>query len=343
MYTTETTSPEVVVVGHVVEDIINLLDGSTVESIGGMVSYATAALSTLGAKTGLVSNVGQNYQTENEAYFDSFNVDCTGVRKDSEYTTRGVLTHIDHEMRDFVIEHKAGPMLPKHIPNSYLDAKLFYFGPVNSFSWKNGEVGSQKIHTELPLETYKHVAENSNARIMLDAQGYTRVCDEEGRNHFTTWDDAKDFYQYVDILKVNDAPEAEMLTGLSDPVEAAKQLYSDLQEAHVDSPERDEIVIVTQGEKGALLVTDNTVYHIDVAKPDAVVDTTGAGDSFGAGFADGIVHNKSIIEAAQQGIVVSSFVVEKAGVEALPSYEQVQDRLKKQNDRIKPQIVDIVD
>jgi len=54
------------------------------------------------------------------------------------------------------------------------------------------------------------------------------------------------------------------------------------------------IVVCTLAEKGALVTTSNDQFHsprVDVAK---IIDTTGAGDAFAAGFLYGLIKNKSL-------------------------------------------------
>jgi adenosine kinase len=48
------------------------------------------------------------------------------------------------------------------------------------------------------------------------------------------------------------------------------------------------ITVMTRGEAGALLTVEHTEFEIPPAKPEAVVDPTGAGDAFRAGFVLGL-------------------------------------------------------
>ncbi len=74
-----------------------------------------------------------------------------------------------------------------------------------------------------------------------------------------------------------------------------------------------QIVCVTLGERGSY-VTDSTgaAYLID-AYPTDVVDTTGAGDAFAAGFLHGLLHEKSIQESGKIGNMVASFCIREYG------------------------------
>lgn len=332
--------PDIALVGHITEDVLILLDSIRAESIGGMVSYAGGVLSNLGCHIGIVSIVGKNFPLKYENYFKGLDIDMEGFHKDSEYTTRSVLTQINEKDRDFVIEHMADMLLPHHIPKRYLGAQIFYFGPLNSFLAVKTSSGIKKIHDELPLETIKYVAKNSNAIIMVDAQGYTRVKDETGKNTWTTWDDKEEFYRYIDILKVNDYPEAALVADTEDPIEAARKIYIELQAAHKDTGHLgNEIVIVTMGKEGALVVEDSIIYHINAAIPEKVVDTTGAGDSFGAGFIWSYMQGFSAAESAITGSIVASYVIERLGASGFPDKKKVEKRYMAQKKLLKPEVV----
>ena len=53
------------------------------------------------------------------------------------------------------------------------------------------------------------------------------------------------------------------------------------------------VLIITMGEKGALILTQKNAELIPSIKTDKVVDTTGAGDAFSAGFIYGFIQNSS--------------------------------------------------
>lgn len=96
----------------------------------------------------------------------------------------------------------------------------------------------------------------------------------------------------------------------------AKELFKakDLTQVIQQFQKRDKIAVVTQGAKGALIITKNEVIHIPsiVAKED-VVDTSGAGDAFAAGFLYGYTHGKSLKESGELGAQAASKIVTQLG------------------------------
>ena len=74
------------------------------------------------------------------------------------------------------------------------------------------------------------------------------------------------------------------------------------------------IVCVTLGERGCYVVNTAAESYLVEAYPTAdVVDTTGAGDAFAAGFLYGLLHSKSIYECARAGNLLASYCIRRYG------------------------------
>ncbi len=99
----------------------------------------------------------------------------------------------------------------------------------------------------------------------------------------------------VDVFLPN-AAEAQMLTGRSDPLEAARALASSGGGLAADGARRP-LVVVKLGRDGALAVgADRTEWHVP-AYPIEPVDATGAGDAFDAAFLAAWLGGGSVDEA----------------------------------------------
>jgi len=90
------------------------------------------------------------------------------------------------------------------------------------------------------------------------------------------------------------------------------------------------VLIITIGKNGALLVTPYSAQIIPPYKPDKVVDTTGAGDAFSAGFIYGFFQTPSfefddLIYNAKIGNFVAGKCIEKLGArKGIPDVEEVK-------------------
>ena len=73
------------------------------------------------------------------------------------------------------------------------------------------------------------------------------------------------------------------------------------------------LIIITRGEKGSMAIKKDEVYEFGVQKNLKVVDLTGAGDLFAAGFLHGFINNFSLKESLEKGTEMSSKIIQKIG------------------------------
>jgi len=73
------------------------------------------------------------------------------------------------------------------------------------------------------------------------------------------------------------------------------------------------LLVITQGKKGSIAIQKNEVVECDSQKNLKVIDLTGAGDLFAAGFLHGHVNNLSIKESLQKGTEMASKIIQKIG------------------------------
>ena len=73
------------------------------------------------------------------------------------------------------------------------------------------------------------------------------------------------------------------------------------------------LVVVTRGEKGAIAIRGNDVVEVNIKQGLKVVDLTGAGDLFAAGFLNGQVNNRSLKESLEKGTERSSRIIQQIG------------------------------
>ena len=73
------------------------------------------------------------------------------------------------------------------------------------------------------------------------------------------------------------------------------------------------LTVITRGKSGAVAVRGNEVYECSVRKNLKIVDLTGAGDLFAAGFLHGIINNQPINKSLEKGTEMSSMIIQKIG------------------------------
>jgi adenosine kinase len=90
------------------------------------------------------------------------------------------------------------------------------------------------------------------------------------------------------------------------------------------------LVVTTFGKNGSIIdgTSVNESISIGIAKPEAVVDPTGAGDGYRAGFLYGYLRQWDLRKSGQLGAVVASFIVERHGTQQRFSKQDIVDRYR---------------
>jgi len=79
------------------------------------------------------------------------------------------------------------------------------------------------------------------------------------------------------------------------------------------SKEIGKLIIITRGEKGSIAINKNEIVECSSKKNLKIVDLTGAGDLFAAGFLHGHINNLSIKESLEKGTEMSARIIQKIG------------------------------
>jgi adenosine kinase len=88
------------------------------------------------------------------------------------------------------------------------------------------------------------------------------------------------------------------------------------------------LLVTTRGENGSLITGTSMPHsiHIPIATPAKIVDPTGAGDGYRAGFLYGYVRQWDVKVCAQLGSVVASFILEQAGTQVPLAIDAIKQR-----------------
>ena len=106
---------------------------------------------------------------------------------------------------------------------------------------------------------------------------------------------------HVDLLFAN-LVEAETLTGAKGAEAAADALAG-----------KAEVVVITQSEKGALVLSGSERHRVPAVPPRQLVDSTGAGDLFAAGFLVGYTRGKALADCGRLGALAATECIEHFG------------------------------
>tara|TARA_B100000767_G_scaffold143901_1_gene135812 strand:+ start:584 stop:1513 length:930 start_codon:yes stop_codon:yes gene_type:complete len=73
------------------------------------------------------------------------------------------------------------------------------------------------------------------------------------------------------------------------------------------------ILVITRGEKGSVAIKNNEIVECKSKSNLKILDLTGAGDLFAAGFLHGFINNFSIKDSLEKGTEMSSKIIQKIG------------------------------
>jgi fructokinase len=77
--------------------------------------------------------------------------------------------------------------------------------------------------------------------------------------------------------------------------------------------EFNKLIVVTRSEKGSLAIHQNQVTECDGIKVEKILDLTGAGDLFAAGFLKEYIDSSDIKKCLQTGSILASKIIQKFG------------------------------
>jgi fructokinase len=114
-----------------------------------------------------------------------------------------------------------------------------------------------------------------------------------------------DFYNLLkndlDILIGNEKEINELTNGknLLDSINQLKKLKK--------------LIVVTRSENGSIAIKDNEIINCDSTKVDKILDLTGAGDLFAAGFLKEYLDKSEIKKCLMTGSILASKIIQKIG------------------------------
>ncbi len=246
-------------IGNPVYDYIKTKDFETDGRIlSGCSTNAALALSKLGEEIRLIGAIGDDFRSNFIEKLKSFKIE-TILHYSAETGGFSLIYYDDFGNRTLDLLGRADDI--KIIrPENYLDSKAILVGPILG---------------EISFETIKTIRDNFDGFMFCDPQGLLRNADENGRIFHKKNDGIEETLSVFDVVKPNEL-EAKILTGIvsrRDPYKADK----------IIKDWGPKIVIVTLAELGSVIYDGKTYIDIPAYKT-KLVDATGAGDTYMAGF-----------------------------------------------------------
>jgi sugar/nucleoside kinase (ribokinase family) len=263
-----------------------VLSGLKIEQTiaGGSVANSMVGLSQLGNNVGFIGKV--NKDNLGEKYEQSLikeDVRYLYDKKDELIATGTCLILItpDSERTMVTFLGIAGKINEKDIDEKAIQESEMIF--LEGYLWDDGE----------PKSAFDKALQLSNKTAMSLSDQF---CVERHKNSFLDLVKNK-----LDITFANEQEIRSLIdaTNFDEIITFGKQLNKSL--------------IITRGVKGSVAIIKNEVVECDSNKKLNIVDLTGAGDLFAAGFLHGQINNLSIRESLEKGTEMSSKIIQKIG------------------------------
>ena len=262
--------------------LINLKIEKTVS--GGSVANSIVGLSQLGNEVGFIGKVSADeFGTKYEEGLKKENVEYFYSKKKEGLPTGTCLILItpDSERTMCTFLGTAGKINENDVSSDAIKKSEIIF--LEGYLWDEGE----------PKKAFDKAINNANKVAMSLSDQF---CVDRHKPHFLELVKSK-----LDIIFAN---EQEM-TSL---IEA-----KNFEEVINFSKQINKLLVVTRGEKGAVAIQGEEVIETSVQKNLKILDLTGAGDLFAAGFLHGHINKLSTKECLEKGTKMSSRVIQQIG------------------------------
>jgi sugar/nucleoside kinase (ribokinase family) len=298
---------DLVTVGHVLCETIVFADGRREGPVlGSPAAYSGTVAARLGLRTGIVTKVGPDAPPGLLQPLRDAGVDLSGIDFESPITTTNQLIYAPDGTKELRYLKQAGPITPHDIPDELRHAAAFHICPLDY---------------EIPLETVLFVRTLGGV-MSVDMGGYggAHICRATAAQKKFSPSDLMTLIRCFDIVKASD--------------EDARLIFADDRLSEEETAQRfvdwgARIGIVTRGERGSLVFTKEEKYCVP-AIPGQVIDVTGGGDSYIAGFVAEFLQTHSPWKSGLFASAVALCVIEKTGgvsAHRMPSQEEARGRI----------------
>ena len=251
---------------------------------GGSVANSIVGISKLGDKAGFIGKVSDDkFGSKYEEGLKKENVEFFYSKKKEELPTGSCLILItpDSERTMCAFLGSAGKINENDInPNVIKKSEIIF---LEGYLWDEGD----------PKKAFDKAILNAKKVAMSLSDQF---CVDRHKSHFLELVKNK--------LDVTFANEQE-ITSLIDA--------KNFNEVISFSKQLNKLIVITRGEKGAVAVQDGAVVECSIQKNLKIIDLTGAGDLFAAGYLHGLINNKTVEECLTKGTELSSIVIQKIG------------------------------
>ena len=290
---------EFLIKNNLVKGSMKLIDKSEFESLhksikiekvvaGGSVANTMAGISYLKGSPSFIGKVNSDkFGDLYKKSLEDIDVNFPYIKKDESLPTGASIILItpdsERTMCTYlgISSHLSANDISK---NSILDHELIF---LEGYLWDKGDSEKMFKHTI-------NIAKENKIRIAMSLSDIFCVTRHK-----------QDFYNLLrnDLnILIGNENEINELTGKKNLLDSINQLK-----------EFDKLIVITRSNKGSLAIKNNEVINCESIKVDKVLDLTGAGDLFAAGFLKEYLDKSDIKKCLTVGSIAASKIIQKIG------------------------------
>ena len=140
----------------------------------------------------------------------------------------------------------------------------------------------------------------------------TKIAHQAGRQIALTLSDSFCVIRYLQEFQELVREHVDILFANEGEIKALWQTES-YEEAVAITRQSCELAALTRSEKGSVVVSGDEVHVVDAEPVEHLVDTTGAGDLYAAGFLVGYTQNRDLATCARMGGIAAAEIISHVG------------------------------
>lgn len=299
---------KITVIGTINKDLILPFQGTPIESFGG-IFYNISILSYLMETTDEiipVSFIGEDIQTPIKAVLNKMpNVSTEGLIPIKQTNHKVILEYVAPDKRKEKALFNFPSLTWKHI-KPFMDSDAIIVNMITGW--------------DIERKVFEKISKQARNKLYLDIHFLVMDIDKLGRRSPQKPDKIEKWVRGAKYIQMNDK-EYEIIAGEEDKTEFFKRNFKP-----------DQVLITTMGNLGADVIHYDfgkiTLKKFSAYKPTSIIDTTGCGDAFGAGFILNYIKTEKLEDSIKFANLVAAANASLKGTNEVHQLKETMEKIK---------------
>jgi len=262
----------------------------TEEISGGSAANTIAGLASLGKKTAFIGKVKNDSLGSSFDYgLNCIGVQCNAIKENKGLSTARCIIFVtpDAQRTMCTFLGVAGQLNLNDIKKNepvIANSKILY---LEGYLW-------DKPEAKLAIRKAIQIAKENKSKVAFSLSD--SFCVQRHK------------YEFLDLIK----KDIDIIFANEDEITSLFD-KKDFNVATMECRNHNAVWALTRSEKGSTIVFKDEIHHIEIDKVEKLIDTTGAGDLYAAGFLNGFLENKDLKTCGRMGSIAASEIISHFG------------------------------